>query len=284
MKNVSTNSNITKNTFMNFKDIDFHEVILKKIDLLQLELPNSKHLIKKTLELIKNEITALNKWQSTYNFTDEAEEIYFYKIVRPSIISQFLYYQAIYECETEAPLTDAELADFYHDKYLIIKKKLERLNYVKTYLKNEENSIYLIEDTKTNNSCLPKVNEKFWRPCLKHCIPIAEYKSYELQLEYLKEKYIVYNTPNNTQTGKLIWNRNLTDFSELVFALFHTKAFGEENITIKKIVTMLMLVIDVDFGNDPNRRWRDIAKRKIEPVRYLKELVESVKQHISKTT
>lgn len=278
MNHSLNNFNNLQNQIMKHESINFHEQLLQKIEVFQAELPNSIHLIKKTFDMVKKEVSAMNEWQNNHNFIDEEEEIHFLKTIRPSIISQFLYYQSLYNWESKAPLTDAELAVYYNEKHVDVKTKLEKLSYVKTYIKSEENKLFSIHNKTNGQTCVSESDRKNWRPCLQHCIPLAEYMSYELQLDYLKIKYSMYKKPIDSHKTKIPWNRNLVDFSEILFGLYHLGVFGD--MSLKEIAIKLESIFDVEISQDLVKRWRDIAKRKQEPARFLNELAEVLKRQI----
>lgn len=238
----------------------------------------SLHFAKENFELIKQVVTTMNDWENTYDFLDEAEEFYFYKNIRPTFIAQFIFRQKIVDWESKAPLKDDEKTNYYAEKHKEIKNKLNKLDYVRHYLKTEENILYSIATTPpiTTNSFYSQNTS--WRTCLQHCIPLAPYLSYQLQIEYLKSIYLDLQSLSIPPTKKLHWNRNTIDIAEFAISIYLTKAAGDETTTLKEITQALQQSFDIDFGHDPKKKWRDILKRKQEKARFLNELAYAIER------
>lgn len=259
--------------------IDFRQQLSNKIEALNAPTNNSTSFLKKAFEIVKKEVKAMNAWQETYVFKEEEQEKHFYKSIRPHLIAHFKYFQERYEWELKAPLIEAEQVTYYEEKHKIVTEKLSSLAYVKDYLQTEENDHYDIDGFFKTEKC----EVKDWRPCFQHCLPIADYICYELQLAYLKETYSVLNTPKITPTDKLPWNGNLIDITEVVFAFYYSNSISKEVISLKKIAVAVESIIDIKISDNISNRWKDIAKRKQDPARFLRKLADVIELKAGKT-
>ena len=239
--------------------------------------------LKVAFEVVKKTILTMNEWQQSYVFLDEAEEIDFFKFIRPQFISQYIYYQELYDWESNAPLLEEEQSVYFKEKHRKVKSMLNKLEYVQNYLKAEENRHYSIDSSFEIKTCSSSNKTIDWRPCLQQCLPIAEYMSYKLQIAYLRDKYIALEKPIVVQTEKLSWNRNLIDLYEVLLALYQKKALGGSTTTFKEMVLKVESIVDIQISNSLNKRGRDIAKRKQEPARFLKELAKDVETSVLNT-
>jgi hypothetical protein len=69
------------------------------------------------IAFIENKIKELYKWLKTYVFESEIEEIFFFKELKPKLISKLIVYQRILKLESNLPLSK-EFKKKYFEKAL----------------------------------------------------------------------------------------------------------------------------------------------------------------------
>src|ERR1035437_1739193 len=78
-------------------------------------------LLKKTLEasrILGEAFDCLKKFILSYDFQDAAEEIHFFRNVKPRICANLIYYRSVYNIEMNRPLGSVETQRRYLDKEL----------------------------------------------------------------------------------------------------------------------------------------------------------------------
>ena len=68
------------------------------------------------INLILTQVSQLKQFVTEKGFKNIDEEIYFFKQLKPNIISKLIYYNAIYKIETKKPNDTKALKKYYSDK------------------------------------------------------------------------------------------------------------------------------------------------------------------------
>lgn len=216
-------------------------------------------------------------------FQDLTEEANFYKNIKPQIHSEVLYHIEMIQLELQKP-------PFTHKKaYLNFLKKLtdyyahqlSKFHVLHYYIKSERSyeDEYLF--TSSNHAeliypCDP-VNE------LLHNSPpasneVAKILAFERVLEYLATEIAQTKSGQKAQPPKinyLDWTESKTSLIELAYALQSSAAINHGKLDIKKIVTTLEYIFQIDLGNF-YRTFQNIRIRQGSRTAFLDQLRESL--------
>ncbi|WP_230407927.1 RteC domain-containing protein [Flavobacterium hydrocarbonoxydans] len=116
----------------------------EKIKELTLEVDDPILLPQEVIVLIVDCLSKLKEFVLKRGFKNKQEEIYFFKKLKPVILSKLIYYNAIYKIETKKPYGNGKTIKKYIDNELA---KLKRFfdNNLEFYKYYRTNSIYLDE-------------------------------------------------------------------------------------------------------------------------------------------
>lgn len=263
---------------------------LKRID-----LKNKNILITAELKirLVKR---ALNQFQhiiSREGFKSKKEEIYFFKIIKPNVLSHLIFNVKLYGIETKKPHRSktAQVKFFkrFIDKLqLYFNDNLEFYQYYKkqeTYLDKEyflqgNGHFRLHPDTFILFS-----NEKF---SSSHDSTLATIIAYEMLITYFKKE--IGNLKNNSNTmkaskntmrSKLKLTASKSDIIELVYALHVSGSINYGNSNINEIIKFIEELLDIKLG-DPYRAFLSIRLRKVNRSKFLDHLKDSLNDYMDK--
>lgn len=235
---------------------------------------------KKALNKIKNYIRG-------YTFENTAEEITFFKIIKPRFYAQYIYYINLYNFAVQRPvggndiqeayirLHQAEIKNFFeHNRsfYLYYRAGMDQLD--QAYFTRGQFDVHTeLDDFEENEHFSTSHDYK-----LSKIIANEKFQDY-LNLELLKlntnpEDYII-QLPFTRPT----WTASQTDAIELIYALKANGAINQGNIDIAELVTLWEYVFQADL-KQAYHKYADITRRKKETALFLTKLAEALKRWI----
>ena len=234
---------------------------------------------KKTIEQLKTFIIK-------YKFKSVAEEIKFFKEVKPQFTSKFIYYLMLYNIETKKPKGGRKTLR----KYLL--KELDKLkNYFDynldfyKYYRAGANYLdhkYFIRDKYDIQLTLDAyIFENDTRFSTTHDFKVAKILAHDLLQVYL-ENELAYLDRRETGTNfqeysktRLTWTHSKTSLIELIYALQAQGAFNNGRADIKEISAYFEVVFNLDLG-DYYRTYLEIRIRKTGRTKFLNLLQDAI--------
>lgn len=234
---------------------------------------------KKIIDQLKNSIIK-------YKFKSLAEEIKFFKEIKPQFTSKLIYHLMLYNIETKKPKGGRKTLR----KYLI--KELDKLkNYFDynldfyKYYRAGANYLdhkYFVRD-KYDLQLTPDayVFENDIRFSTTHDFKVAKILAHDLlqvhiedELAYLDRKEPIVNFQEHPKT-RLAWTESKTSLIELIYALHAQGSFNNSKVDIKEIASYFEAVFNLDLG-DYYRTYLEIRIRKTGRTKFLNLLQESI--------
>ena len=260
----------------------------KKLDN-QLQVINleEQDILKKTqksIHCIKKALKELKAFVLDYNFIDDAEEIYFFKKIKPELFSKLIYFTKVYHIESRRPTGSREI----QEKFLI--HELEKLTsffniHLQFYQYYRMNSTFLDdkcflrgkEDLHLfHDSLIYFVDPEF---STSHDIMVAKIMSNDMlevflntELENLNNKA---NNPNFGQVGIsgtnfLQWTESKTALVELIYALQASTAINKGEVDIRALVAVSEQVFNIRL-TDIYRIYIELKNRQT-PTKFIDNL------------
>lgn len=192
------------------------------------------------------------------NFQDQKEEIYFYKIVNPAIVGDFIYYNKILKYYEHFPFSS--LRD--QKKYLknaqseIKFHRIEVLNLYRYYLNNHSkyDNIYFIRNEQLdlfhNDPVSTFEPDFFTYYSYKFCQIQAYLKLlvfFKSEIQQIKSERL--SKKEGLFSTKLSWTATKTDLVELIYSLKISGAINAGNATVKDMVDLFSQIFQVDIGS-----------------------------------
>lgn len=238
------------------KDKLFDE--LKRIEIDELQILKQAE---QSIYLINQSLIDLKKYLRKNKFPSQAEEIMFFKEIKPSIYSKLIYNVKVFNIESRRPngsdksqkkylLNEldklekyfSENLEFYQymrnnmtfldDKYFV-RGRLDLRLYVDTFIYDADSDFCTSHDYKVAKIIANDLLNVF----LKSEIAIMERKDYLANKSFIISK------------GKYTWTDSKAALTELVYALHAAKCINNGNIEIKEIANFLEALFRYDLGD-----------------------------------
>jgi len=250
------------------------------------EINEPIELAEKLVELTIQKISELKKFIKHRGFNNVEEEIYFFKELKPKIVSKFIYYDAIYKIESKKPY----IGNRNVKKYL--KNELSKLkwffdNNIEFYKYYRTNSDYLDHkffvrrkhDIKLSpDSYYVESDHNF---STSHDFEVAKIMANEMIQIYLEIQLSNKKISNPSESdNSLTWTASKTDLIELIYALHVQGVFDGGNIEIKVIANYFEKIFNVDLG-DYYHTFSDLKHRKKNPTKFLAALRNGLARKIT---
>lgn len=260
-------------------------------ELKKIELENMETLIVAELcaSLIKTHIKEVRGLVLSNGFKFNKDEIYFFKSVKPLLVSKLVYYVEIFKIENYKPKVNAKLQRKYLERkikyyYDFIEEYIDFYQYYKTNEKYSDEEFFLrnnksirtqfdrsdsyVDDDFTTS--LDSIFSKFmaYDLLIKH----LQYEIDKLSLKVPNENIIVSN---------LTWTGPKVGLIEIIYAMAASKVINNGNIDIKEIASTFQKLFKIDLG-DYYHSFMEIRHRKRNNTKFLDLITLNLKKRIEK--
>lgn len=223
-------------------------------------------------------------------FTDETEEILFFKKTKIHPLSKLVYFSEVLSLELKFP----KVSKSQQKKH--IKAKIKKIN--KFYDNNidfvqyiSERSTYLdkLYFTRTTNNALNLGNTNFYfrtpEFSTSHDIVLGQLKGFDRLAIYLQNRLYQLKNPKAMNTldihkrPRLRWTSSKVALTELIYALHSSGAINSGAADIKEIASLTERIFNVELG-DYYRTFLEIRNRKTGRTKFLEKLSHSLKKRM----
>lgn len=245
-------------------------------------LQSAEQAIKITISILEQLKTRCIK----YKFQNRIEEIGFFRDTKPKFAAKLIYYNEIYNIETNKPFGSKKTIRKYYNAELVKLKSYfhENQEFYRYYRTNNRclDNKYFIRgryDVKlTLDSFYYQADTRF---STSHDYKVARIHANDMIKEFL-EKEIKKLEDKTTQNqalppqGKIQkWTGSKVALIELIYALHTEGVFNNGSSELKEVTTFFETVFDIDLGQF-NRTFLEIRTRKSERTKFLNTLKEKL--------
>lgn len=241
----------------------------------------------KSLVFIDESIRKLKDLITAHQFESIAEEVHFFKKIKPQFISKFIYYSTILDVESHKPDAESKtLIKFYEAEQE--KLKILYFEHSEFYSYYRRDATYLDHKIFIRNSYDLKMKLSFGfynfdtsfttshDHIIARFIATRQFDQYlKRQIERLGENGIG-KTPS-----PLVWSASKVGLIELVYALYHMRCFNGGNIELSEVIKFVEKSLDTDLGNF-HKTVFEIRTRKQGPTKFLNLVSDNLSQHLLK--
>lgn len=225
---------------------------------LEVEADCSIQRIEAVILLIVECLSELKEYVLKTGFSDEDEEIRFFKHQKPTIVAKLIYYNAVYKIEAKRPYGGKEVLEEYFNKEL---SKLKRFF---------DNNMAFYSYYRTDSTYLDHTDHSF---STSHDYKVAKIIANDLIQDYLEDQ--LSKTATSDKPTTLHWTGSKTALTELIYALHSQGIFNNANADIKPIVKVFESTFNVDLG-DFYHTFLELKSRKMNRTKFLDSLKESL--------
>lgn len=247
---------------------------------------NTTVLYEQALMEIDGAVREVKRWVNETDFRSVAEEVYFFKEVKPLFIAQFIYYSKILAVEVAKPNAGQHILKEYYEYELQDLKSFVD-NYGGFYEYYRRKATYLDEkyfvrhrfDFKMSTDHRLYSYDSSFTTSHDHLIAqiIANdrLERYLLQAIYHLEGYFF---EKFSDRSPLTWSASKASLVELIYALHGMQCFNGGNIEVSEIARFIEKSFNIDLGNF-YKTVHEIRNRKTGRTKFLQALNESLNRH-----
>lgn len=203
--------------------------------------------IGKTLSFIRELIGELKTFTRNYKFESQAEEIQFFKEIKPVFLSHYFYYKQVFAIRLLDSFKDVK------NRQVLYQQKLQQLEtYVEKNLEfyeycmsgsNFMDAHYFTRQHPNHRSI--NIDENF---STGFDVKLAKILANELMKKYALKALLKSNT-ELTEGPTLIWTDSKASLIELIYALHSAKVFNKGVADIKHVASTFENLFNISLGN-----------------------------------
>lgn len=252
----------------------------EKIKELTLEVDDPILLPQEVIVLIVDCLSKLKEFVLKRGFKNKQEEIYFFKKLKPVILSKLIYYNAIYKIETKKPYGNGKTIKKYIDNELA---KLKRFfdNNLEFYKYYRTNSTYLDERYFVRGGYDVRLSidtyyfETDHNFTTSHDYKVAKIIANDLIQVYLEDQLNNKNQKKVFDYSSLNWTGSKTALTELVYGLYSQGVFDNGNADLKLIAKTFECTFNIDLG-DFYHTFMELKSRKVNRTKFLDSMRDTL--------
>ena len=238
----------------------------------------------KALVYIDEAIRTLKEMIGNHQFDHLADEVYFFKELKPQFISKFIYYSTVLDVESHKPNAGNKIVRKYYEAEQG-KLKLFYTEYSEFYSYYRRKATYLDQKIFVRNSydLKMKLSNGFYNFdsnfTTSHDHLIARFIANQYFEQYLKKQ--IDSLADSTvvkNISPLSWSASKVGLIELVYALYQMRCFNGGNIELSEVIKFVERSFDTDLGNF-HKTISEIRTRKQGPTKFIQMVSDHLNQH-----
>lgn len=229
------------------------------------------NVLKKSLEaslVLGDAFQRLREFIDTHIFKNEAEEIEFFKVVKPRLYHRLIYYRKVYNIEMNRPVgVDSQRAYLIDEIKAINRYNNKHSDFVRYYrsgmmhldslyyLRNRNDTALYLESFHYERAPKFSTNADFKVAKLLANELLSAYLKGELEaLEYVKKA-----STDSLPAVRLTWQDSKTDLTELIYLLDSKRSFG--NVPLTQLAAYIANVFNTQLDTNLSRTFCDMKLR-----------------------
>lgn len=223
----------------------------------------------------------------------EEDEIYFFKEVKPNILSKLMYFQEVYSIELNQPYGDVSSKKLYYSNKIqrlqsFFEKNIDFYHYYRSNSTNLDKH-YFVRNNSDLNLCLKCISydrDPKFSTCFDH--KIATIQSYDMLQTYLNNKIHSMNNQVAVEyahasipSNPFKWTDAKSAAVELGYAIYAKGSLNNGNADIKEIMNYLEAAFKVELG-DYYRTYLSLKNRKKDRTAFLNSLIDNLVNKMDK--
>lgn len=273
-------------------EINFEEFI-KNIDCTiyeKIDVDNwniSVEVVLDVVEFLQRSLEDMRTYIVNHPFSNKEEEIYFFKHIKPEVLSRLLYFTEIYNTEMRKPHGSIEvLKKYYNDRLDELTSYFEsNLDFYQYYRSKATHldSHYFVRghiDFKLCPNCVPYDRDPEFSTCYDH--KAAQILANDMLCIYLNKKLhgvdkqvIIAKSRSFLPEHPFRWTATKIAAVELGYAIYAAGILNNGQADIKEIMIFMEASFQIDLG-DYYRTYITMKDRKKDRTSFLNSLIKSL--------
>ncbi|WP_026769690.1 RteC domain-containing protein [Asinibacterium sp. OR53] len=226
-------------------------------------------------------------------FANKAEEIHFFKLVKPNILGKLIYYNKVYRIETACPADNGNLHQCYFALQLReLKQEYKEhicnsdfYRYYRSGRTDRDETYYTLGNINYNdglNSFVFEIDPQF---STYFDYKVAKIVANELIYNYLTTKLSPEQSPDallqDSDTKDIFWTQTKNALIELIYALHAVDAVSHGKLGIRKISMVFQILFRVSLS-DIHNSFHRMKTRAGSRTLFLDQLKYSLEEYMDK--
>ena len=239
------------------------------------------------VEFLQRSLEDMRTYIVNHPFSNKEEEIYFFKHIKPEVLSRLLYFTEIYNTEMRKPHGSIEvLKKYYNDRLDELTSYFEsNLDFYQYYRSKATHldSHYFVRghiDFKLCPNCVPYDRDPEFSTCYDH--KAAQILANDMLCIYLNKKLhgvdkqvIIAKSRSFLPEHPFRWTATKIAAVELGYAIYAAGVLNNGQADIKEIMTFMEASFQIDLG-DYYRTYITMKDRKKDRTSFLNSLIKSL--------
>jgi hypothetical protein len=222
------------------------------------------------IHYIEKKLKEIFKWLKKHVFETHQEEIYFFKELKPRMVSKLLYYKELLNLESSLPPSKKNKRKHYEEllskthQYVESNKEFYQYYRSRTTVKDEDFFVRRSYKDIVRDDCyLINYDSKL---STSHDFNVATIIANDMFTSHLENKLdeLKGNFPpiHNPTNNKITWTGTKIEMAEMIYGLHYKKMFSNGNIDIKEIARVFSIAFNIEIDDKTLYRClQDIKKR-----------------------
>jgi hypothetical protein len=223
------------------------------------------------IHYIEKKLKEIFKWLKKYVFETYQDEIYFFKELKPRMVSKLLFYKELLNLEASLPPSKKNKRKHYEEllsrihQYVLSNKEFYQYYRSRTTVKDEDFFVRRsYKDIVRDDCCLINFDSKL---CTSHDFNVATIIANDMFTRHLENKLdeidANYTTKYNPTNNKITWTGTKIEITEMIYGLYYKKMLNGGNIDIKEIARGFSIAFNIDIDEKTLYRYLQTSKRDI---------------------
>lgn len=236
------------------------------------------------MHYIEMKLKELHKWLKMHVFKTLQEEIYFFKELKPRMVSKLLFYKELLKLEASLPPSKKNKKKHYEEllctihQYGINNKEFYEYYRSRTSFRDEDLFVrHCYKDIIRYDCCLINFDSKL---STSHDFNVATIIANDMFTSYLENKLDELNGKckfNSTQINyKFNWTGTKVDLTEMVYGFQAAGSINNGNFDLKEFAIFLGTMFNVEIDSNLYGNYSDIKSRKVSKTRFINTMSEKL--------
>ena len=264
-----------------------------QLSFIDLEIDNQSIRCENAIEIILKTIKSLRIILSKTKFKTDAEEIKFFKEIKPQFTSKLIYYNTIFKIEMKRPNGGNRIVKKYYNNELVKLKaffdnELEFYKYYRSGSTYLDHKYFLRSKFDIKMSLSSYYFEADTNFSTSHDYKVAKILANDLIQLYLENNLVLIGSKDNGEKSqrkpnlKMIWTSPKVALIELVYALHTEGVFNNGAADLKDIAEYFEHIFEIDLGQY-RRTFLEIRTRKADRAKFLTTLNKGLLKRMEDT-
>lgn len=264
-----------------------------QLSFIDLEIDNQSVRCENAIEVILKTIKSLKIILSKTKFRADAEEIKFFKEIKPQFSSKLIYYNTLFKIEMKRPNGGNRIVKKYYNNELVKLKaffdnELEFYKYYRSGSSYLDHKYFLRSKFDIKMSLDNSYFNADTNFSTSHDFKVAKILANDLIQLYLENQLVLIEHKDNVEKSqrkpnlKMIWTSPKVALIELLYALHTEGAFNNGAADLKDIAEYFEYIFEIDLGQY-RRTFLEIRTRKNNRAKFISSLNSSLLKRMEDT-